>query len=184
MIVGLIGVVEKISALEAHIEAQGVVYGVQVSMRTSALLQAGQKVRLKILQVIKEDANLLYGFLEESEKILFERLLKINGVGGRIALAILSSFSPNEFENIIAAKEVKRLQQVPGIGKKLADKIMVDLIGFFIQDETKPMHHNEVFLALESLGFKSTEINQVLKTLKPNLSIEAAIKEALQQLRS
>ncbi len=82
MIVGLIGVVEKISALEAHIEVQGVVYGVQVSMRTAALLQAGQKAHLKILQVIKEDAHLLYGFLEESEKILFERLLKINGVGG------------------------------------------------------------------------------------------------------
>ncbi|WP_459072444.1 Holliday junction ATP-dependent DNA helicase RuvA, partial [Helicobacter pylori] len=72
---------------------------------------------------------------------------------------------------------------VPGIGKKLADKIMVDLIGFFIQDENRPAR-NEVFLALESLGFKSTEINLVLKTLKPNLSIEAAIKEALQQLRS
>ncbi|EPZ67743.1 Holliday junction DNA helicase RuvA [Helicobacter pylori UM038] len=183
MIVGLIGVVEKISALEAHIEVQGVVYGVQVSMRTSALLQAGQKARLKILQVIKEDVHLLYGFLEESEKILFERLLKINGVGGRIALAILSSFSPNEFENIIATKEVKRLQQVPGIGKKLADKIMVDLIGFFIQDETSPAR-NEVFLALESLGFKSVEINKVLKTLKPHLSTETAIKEALQQLRS
>ncbi|WP_257571307.1 helix-hairpin-helix domain-containing protein, partial [Helicobacter pylori] len=94
-----------------------------------------------------------------------------------IALAILSSFSPNEFENIIATKEVKRLQQVPGIGKKLADKIMVDLIGFFIQDETSPIH-NEVFLALESLGFKSVEINKVLKTLKPHLSTEAAIKEA------
>ncbi|AFI05403.1 Holliday junction branch migration protein RuvA [Helicobacter cetorum] len=183
MIVGLIGVVERISALEVHLEVHGVVYRVQVSMRSSASLQVGKEVRLKILQVIKEDAHLLYGFLEESEKILFERLLKINGVGGRIALAILSSFSPNEFENIIATKEVKALQQVPGIGKKLADKIMVDLIGFFIQDEMKPAQ-NEVFLALESLGFKNTEISKVLKTLKPNLSTEMAIKEALQQLHS
>ncbi|WP_104712457.1 Holliday junction branch migration protein RuvA [Helicobacter cetorum] len=183
MIVGLKGIVEKISALEVHVEVHGVIYGVQVSMRTSAALKLNQETHLKILQVIKEDAHLLYGFLEEAEKILFERLLKINGVGGRIALAILSSFAPSEFENIIASKEVKALQQVPGIGKKLADKIMVDLIGFFIQDETKPTY-NEAFLALESLGFKNTEINKVLKTLQPNLSTEMAIKEALQRLRS
>lgn len=138
MIVGLIGVVEKISALEVHIEVQGVVYGVQVSMRTAALLEAGQKARLKILQVIKEDAHLLYGFLEEGEKILFERLLKINGVGGRIALAILSSFSPNEFESIIATKEVKRLQQVPGIGKSSLIRSWWIWLAFSFKMKTDP----------------------------------------------
>ncbi|PAF46967.1 Holliday junction DNA helicase RuvA [Helicobacter sp. 12S02634-8] len=192
MITGMIGNLYRLEPTFAELEIGGIIYGIHISTNTSYALnekkeQKEQKVKLFITQIIREDAHLLFGFAQEIEKITFERLIKINGVGPKVALAILSTYTPKTFGLIIQDKDIKALQRVPGIGAKGAGKIMVDLAGFFSElitpkEPQKPDERNEAFMALESLGFKSTEISKVLKSI-PHTNTQEIIKEALKQLR-
>ena len=140
---------------------------------------------------MREDAHLLFGFYEEIEKITFERLIKINGVGPKVALAILSTYTPNSFANIIQNKDISALQRVPGIGAKGAGKIMVELAGFFseiiehTQGKTSLSSElDEAQSALESLGFRSTDITKVLKQIPQIQSLEVSeiVRECLKLL--
>lgn len=190
MIVGMIGNIYKLEGVMVHLEVNGIIYGVHISTNTSYAInsQKEQKITLLISEIIREDAHLLFGFLEEIEKITFERLIKINGVGPKVALAILSTYTPQTFGKIIQDKDITALQRVPGIGAKGAGKIMVDLAGFFselMESENIPKNqgiHNEALLALQSLGFKVTDITKVLKTIHSSTTQEI-IKEALKLLK-
>ena len=139
LIVGLRGVVCRIEPMFIEIEAGGVIYGVQMSLNaTSALrmyIEADAQKIVKIIctHIIREDAHLLFGFVEDMERQTFERLIKINGVGPKVALAILSTYTPTHFASIIANKDIDALKKVPGIGAKGAGKIMVDVAGFFAE---------------------------------------------------
>ncbi|WP_104695335.1 Holliday junction branch migration protein RuvA [Helicobacter salomonis] len=183
MIVGLVGCVERIEPTFITLYVNGVVYGVHVSLRTSACLQVNQEVRLDTILVLRKDAQNLFGFLESEECTLFARLLKINGVGSRIALAILSVYSVQDFTFLLETRDLKGLQKVPGVGSKLAGKIMLDLEGYWEHSVVSNPHTAEAILALESLGFKSTQARQVCVSLPKGLDTQEIIKQALQQLR-
>ena len=123
------------------------------------------------------------------EKQTFERLIKISGVGPKVAIAILSTYTPTHFAKIIADKDIEALKKVPGIGAKGAAKIMVDIAGFFAQllqsqEESIAPSNNlkyEASLALQSLGFKRNEIQKVLEHIEA-LSVSEIVKEALKRL--
>ncbi|MDO7253398.1 Holliday junction branch migration protein RuvA [Helicobacter cappadocius] len=192
MIVGMIGNIHKLEPTRLEFEVNGLIYGIHISTNTSYALntqkEKSEKLTLLISQIIREDAHLLFGFIEDIEKVTFERLIKINGVGPKVALAILSTYTPQTFGKIIEEKNIAALQRVPGIGAKGAGKIMVDLAGFW--SELTDSHNisanqgsqNEALLALQSLGFKSTDIAKVLKTITSS-STQEIIKEALKLLK-
>ena len=193
MIAGLEGSIERLFPTFVEINVNGVIYGVGISVNTSGNLKEkkDQKIKLFCTQIVREDAHLLFGFYEEIEKITFERLIKISGVGPKVALAILSTYTPNSFANIIQNKDISALQRVPGIGAKGAGKIMVELAGFFseiiehTQGKTSLSSElDEAQSALESLGFRSTDIAKVLKQIPQIQSLEVSeiVKECLKLL--
>lgn len=194
MICGLVGNVIELGAMSVEIEANGVVYEVALSVQTSAKLKAGQVARLRTTHIVREDAQLLFGFLDKVEQSTFERLLKINGVGPKVALAILSTFSPQSFASLVQSKDIKLLQKVPGVGAKSAGKILLDLAGFCSQilqesgaessDKAIPANEAqkaEAIAALESLGYKLSEIKKVLPQITAS-DTQNIIKEALRLL--
>ncbi|WP_281739443.1 Holliday junction branch migration protein RuvA [Helicobacter suis] len=183
MIVGLRGIILQVLPTFIELEINGVVYGVHV--RAGENFESKQEVFLHTAQIIKEDGHSLYGFLQRTEKELFERLLKVNGVGPRVALAILSTYSCADFSACIQSKDLKALQRVPGVGAKLAGKIMLDLAGLVLQEETeiKDRAIEQAVLGLQSLGFKTTEAFKICSSLPKGLDTPTLIKLALQQLK-
>lgn len=184
MIVGLKGRIDKLGHNYVVLETNGIFYGIHISLICASELRSGEDARLLITEIIREDAYLLFGFTETIEQDIFERLIKINGVGPKVAMAILSTFAPKDFAQIVEQKNIQALQKVPGIGAKGASKIMVDLAGFFdfTQQESKTQAHYQAILALESLGFKKTEIDRVMKKVNSQETSEM-IKEALKLLQ-
>lgn len=180
MIIGLKGKIEKVEPNFVALDVHGVVYGIHISLSCSLSLKAQDEVKLLITEIIREDAFMLFGFTQKLEQEIFERLIKINGVGPKVAMAILSTFSPEDFVKIIESKNVQALQKVSGIGAKGASKIMVDLAGFFdfSKEDSISQAHKEASMALEGLGFKKGDIAQVLKKISAQ-ETSAIIKEAL-----
>lgn len=195
MIVGLRGEVYRLEPMYIEMDVGGVIYGVQMSLNAvCALREKLEKLKSKqaqiiCLQIIREDAHLLFGFCEEVEKQTFERLIKINGVGPKVAMAILSTYTPESFARIVADKDIQALQRVPGIGAKGAGKILVDIAGFFaklipVDSDSTPSYEGlkyEASLALGSLGFKEGEIQKVLRDVS-GADVSEIVKEALKQL--
>lgn len=186
MIIGLKGRVESIEGGVITLDVNGVCYGVQVSLLVALDFKVGDEIRLFITEIIREDAFLLFGFINKEEQRIFERLIKINGVGPKVAMAILSTYTPQNFAQIIEGKNIVALQKVPGIGARGASKIMVDLAGFFDFNSTAKNPDSEIkkeaSLALESLGFKKGEIDKVLAKVTAKTTAEI-IKEALKHFR-
>jgi Holliday junction DNA helicase RuvA len=185
MIVGVEGSIEHKEPSLVHVNVHGVVYEVFISLQTFAVL-SNDRIKLHTSHIIREDAQLLYGFHEKSEKLLFERLIKINGVGPKVAMAICSTFTANQFGQVIAANDIGALKKVPGIGPKSAGRILVELSGFDAELVGHVSSDNaavgEAALALESLGFKKEE---VAKTLNQCSATDTAglVKEALKKLQ-
>ncbi|RAX57678.1 Holliday junction branch migration protein RuvA [Helicobacter monodelphidis] len=180
MIVGLEGEVVHKEPMLVWIQCAGITYEVHISLQTSSQIQKGQ-VNLFITQIIRDDGNFLYGFLHKEEKYTFERLIRVNGIGPKVSLAILSSFSPSEFTNLLASKDTKSLQKVPGVGAKSAGRIMVELAGFILQTGSSE-EKIQARMALEALGFRSEQVTKVLATLQES-DVQTIIKEALKQLQ-
>ncbi|WP_163498434.1 Holliday junction branch migration protein RuvA [Helicobacter suis] len=183
MIVGLRGIILQVLPTFIELEVNRVVYGVHVKAAQSFELK--QEIYLHTTQIIKEDSHSLYGFLQRTEKELFERLLKVNGVGPRVALAILSTYSCADFSVCIQNKDLKALQRVPGVGAKMAGKIMLDLAGLVLHEEQelKDTSIEQALLGLQSLGFKRAEALKVCTNLPKGLDTPTLIKLALQQLK-
>ena len=163
-----------------------------VSLQASQQIQAsiGEKVTLHITQIIREDAQILFGFVELLEKSLFERLIKINGVGPKVAMAILSTYTPQTFAKVVESNDIKSMQRVPGIGPKSAGRILVELSGWsldLMQGESvslpKDSNLQQVILALESLGYKNDAITKATKGLQGD-EVGAMVKEALKRLQT
>jgi len=168
MIVGLKGrVVHKEPSL-VHVDVNGLVYEVFISLQTFSALPKDE-VSLFCAHIIREDAQLLFGFLDMSEKKMFERLIKINGVGPKVAMAICSTYTPAQFATVLSNKDVKAVQKVPGIGPKSAGRILVELNGFdaeiLVTNGANPSSSqifSEASEALEALGFKKDKISKAL----------------------
>jgi Holliday junction DNA helicase RuvA len=166
-----------------HVNVGGIVYEVLVSINCSANIQSND-IFLHTVQIIREDAHLLFGFVDSDEKRMFETLIKINGVGPKVALAICSTFNPNNFATIVANSDVDMLKRVPGIGPKSAKRILVELAEFSLTNTqtsyNQPM--SEAATALESLGFKKESIAKALKQCT-STDTASLVKEALKKIQ-
>lgn len=186
MIVGLEGIIEKKEPTYVHVNVSGLIYEVFISINCSSKI-IEDKIKLFITNIIREDAHLLYGFLDIHEKKLFDTVIKINGVGPKVALAICSTFTPSSFSQIVSTNDVSMLKRVPGIGPKQASRILVELSGIIIDgidDEESGGSNSQLdaSLALESLGFKKDVILKVLKTCT-STDISQLVREALKKLQ-
>jgi Holliday junction DNA helicase RuvA len=175
------------------VDVQGVGYEVDAPMSTFYALPAvGEVVALFTHMVVREDAQLLYGFATRTERVLFRALLKVNGVGAKVALAILSGMNTDEFLSCVATKDVTALTRVPGIGKKTAERLLVELqdkveslgtgspvIGS-VPAQLEESARTQAEEALASLGYKPAEANRLLdKNTSNDQSVEQMIKAAL-----
>lgn len=187
MIVGLNGSVKYKEPAFVHVDVNGVVYEVFISLQTFSALPKSE-VELYTSHIIREDAQLLYGFIDISEKKLFERLIKINGVGPKVAMAICSTYTPAQFATVINNKDLNGVKKVPGIGPKSAGRILVELNGFDVElvtssDQPKNQSFNEASEALESLGFKKDKISKALSACEGS-DTASLVKEALKLLQT
>jgi Holliday junction DNA helicase RuvA len=187
MIIGLEGIIEKKEPTFLHVNVNGIIYYVSVSLNCSNSINS-DKIKLSITQIVREDGSFLYGFLDIDEKIMFDTVIKINGVGPKVALAICSTFSPTSFAQIVTNSDLASLKKVPGIGPKSASRLLVELSGFSTKltqsEELKPQNkaYNEALSALESLGFKKSVVEKIIA--KANIDDTAElVKYALKQLQ-
>ncbi len=182
MIVGVEGSVERKDPTFIHLNVNGLIYEVFVSINTSNMI-SDKTVKLFTTHIIREDAQLLFGFMQINEKKMFDTLIKINGVGPKVALAICSTFSPDTFAKVISSKDVAMLKRVPGIGPKSASRILVELADFIVDSgedvSSSPM--GEALLALESLGFKKDHIQKALNGCSGDTA--TLVKEGLKRLQ-
>lgn len=186
MIVAIEGTIEYKDPSVVHLNVGGLVYEVFISLQSYAALQ-NEQVKLFTAHIIREDAQLLFGFIDKSEKIMFERLIKISGVGPKVAMAICSTFSPSSFATIINNNDVAGLKKVPGVGPKSAGRILVELSGFdaiLVSNATTTVSTavSEASLALETLGFKKDQVSKVLSDCSSD-DTASLVKEALRKLQ-
>ncbi|PHS56196.1 MAG: Holliday junction branch migration protein RuvA [Sulfurimonas sp.] len=187
MIVGLKGNVEHKEPTFVYMEVSGVIYEVFISLQSFSALSSGE-VKFFISHVIREDAELLFGFLEMSEKKLFERLIKISGVGPKVAMAICSTYTATQFATLINNKDINGVKKVPGIGPKSAGRILVELNGFDVEllassDTPYNKSFSEAREALESLGFKKDKVSKALSSCETR-DTASLVKEALKLLQT
>ena len=184
MIVGIEGIVEKKDPTFVHLNLNGLIHEVNISLNTSNAI-GESRVKLLVTQIIREDANLLFGFMEKDEKKMFDTLIKINGVGPKVAMATCSTFVLATFARVVADKDVSLLKRVPGIGPKAASRILVELADFIVDgNEDSTMIDNgmaDAILALESLGFKKEHIRKALVGATGDTS--SLVKQGLKKLQ-
>jgi len=182
MIVGIEGNVERKDPTFIHLNVHGLIYEVFVSINTSNTISE-KSVKLYTTHIIREDAQLLFGFARINEKKMFDTLIKINGVGPKVALAICSTFSPETFGKVISSKDVAMLKRVPGIGPKSASRILVELADFIVDGEESESSSamGEAIMALESRGFKKDHIQKALNGCSGDTS--TLVKEGLRKLQ-
>ena len=178
------------------VDVGGVGYELEASMNTLlALPGLGETVQLFTHLSIREDAHLLYGFHKEPERALFRALIKVNGVGPKLALAILSGMEQGQFIRCVMDNDIKALTGLPGVGKKTAERLIVEMRDRFPhwsaeqQGELTSLQSGaqatasdplaDAEAALISLGYKPAEASRMLSGLEANQSTEALIKTAL-----
>ncbi|MGA0796534.1 MAG: Holliday junction branch migration protein RuvA [Quisquiliibacterium sp.] len=171
------------------VDAGGVGYLVDVPMSTFYDLPAiGERVALLTHHVVREDAHLLYGFLTAAERDAFRQLVRSSGVGPRTALAVLSGMSVADLSQAVTLQESARLTRVPGIGKKTAERLMLELTGKLgpelalsgtpaADDSSADVMH-----ALLALGYSEREVATAVKQIGPDVGVSEGIKQALKQL--
>ena len=172
------------------IDCNGVGYECEVPMSTFYLLpQVGEKVTLLTHFVVREDAQLLFGFGTTQERLMFRQLLKVNGIGAKSALAILSGLSIDELIQAVSLQEASLLTRVPGIGKKTAERLLLELKDKFSLDSSLGIKGSgvttisqDVLNALIALGYNERESLNAVKSLDTNLSVNDGIKQALKYL--
>lgn len=190
MIGRIAGVLVEKNPPQIVVEASGVGYEIEVPMSTFYNLPtSGERVQLLTHLVVREDAHLLYGFATESERRAFRQLLKVNGVGARTALAVLSGMSVGELVEAVAAQESGRLVKVPGIGKKTAERLLLELKGKLGAEALAGVAVNrekpaasDVLHALLGLGYSDKEAQLAVKQLPDGLSVSEGIRQALKSL--
>lgn len=165
MIIRLHGKIEKLMPTSVELEVSGVVYHVDIALPTSISLGDNKICTLEIAQILREDSNTLYGFSTKQEKEIFLKLIKINGVGPKLALNILSTYSVQNFTNIIIKKDLQSLKSVKGVGIKLASKILLDLGGTLINTDIESPNLKLVRDALFQLGYKEGDISEAMSKL-------------------
>lgn len=201
MIASLRGTVITIGLGSAVIECQGVGYEVTTTPSTLAQLQRGEEALLLTTMVVREDAMKLYGFIDDQTREMFSLLQTVTGLGPRLALACESVLSPIEISQAIAGGDSKTLQRVPGVGKRMAERLIVELkdkVGAFAAGvvesggESAPVQGvapvvviDQVTQALVGLGFSEKQADEAVASVlssNPELDTSAALRAALAKL--
>ncbi len=188
MIGKLTGILSDKNPPQVLVDCNGVGYEVSVPMSTFYNLpESGLKVSLLTHLVVREDAQLLYGFATAAEREAFRQLIKITGIGPRMALAVLSGMSVTELAQAITLQEAGRLVKVPGIGKKTAERLLLELKGKLGPDiGLSPNLANgaqsDILQALLALGYNDKEAAAALKALPLEVGVSDGIKLALRAL--
>ena len=172
------------------VDVHGVGYEVDVPMSTFYNLpEAGAKVTLHTHLVVREDAHLLYGFLTENERRAFRLLTRISGIGAKIALAVLSGLSVAELAQAVTIQESGRLTKIPGIGKKTAERILLEMKDRLGADLTSAVgvHRaapasSDILNALVALGYSDKEAVAAVKELPDGIAVADGIRQALKRL--
>jgi holliday junction DNA helicase RuvA len=184
----LTGTLAEKSPPQLLIDVNGVGYEVDVPMSSFYNLPGlGERVTLLTHFVVREDAQVLYGFLTHEERAAFRQLVKISGVGPRTALAILSGLSVNELTQAVSLQESGRLVKVPGIGKKTAERLLLELKGKLGDAIAAPVAaatdaQSDILQALLALGYSDREAAMAMKGLPPEVGVSDGIKLALKSL--
>lgn len=180
-------------APQVVIECGGVGYEVEMPMSTFLdLPEAGSDIFLYTHLVVREDAQILYGFTVTDDRLLFRTLLKVNRVGAKLALGVLSAMTANDFRRCVEYEDTTTLSKIPGVGKKTAERLIVEMRdridkalpgdGSTKAVTTEASARSEAFDALVSLGYKPNEVNKLIGKLDTdNQSAEDIIRQALKQ---
>ena len=188
MIGRLTGILLEKNPPQVLIDVHGVGYEIDVPMSTFYNLPGnGEKITLLTHFVVREDGQYLYGFASEAERFAFRQLIKISGIGARMALAVLSGLSVNDLAQAIARQEVGRLVKVPGIGKKTAERLLLELKGKLADalPSTAPAvedSQHDILNALLALGYNDREAAAAMKPLAAGISTSDGIRQALRHL--
>jgi Holliday junction DNA helicase RuvA len=167
------------------VDVAGVAYEVDVPMSTFYNLPAsGEPVTLFTHLIVREDAHTLYGFATLEERAAFRQLIRISGVGARTALAVLSGLSVGDLAQAVAMQEAGRLTRIPGIGKKTAERLLLELKGKLaeVQAPAGAEKANDVLNALLALGYSEKEALGAVKGLAPGMAVAEGIRAALKAL--
>lgn len=193
------GIIAELTPTYAVVECGGVGYNVAISLQTYCRLEGVERAKVYVHHIVREDAQLLYGFADRTERELFRLLIGVSGVGGGTARVILSTYSPSELANIISSENAVLLKNVKGLGLKTAQKIIVDLRDK-VAAAAVPMGepgsmaataaanseaYQEALQALGMLGFGKAASEKVLKRVvkdNPTAEVEELIRLALKQL--
>jgi Holliday junction DNA helicase RuvA len=188
MIGRLTGVLLEKHPPQILVDVHGIGYEVDVPMSTFYNLPAqGEKVALFTHFSVREDAQQLYGFLTAKEREVFRTLIKISGVGPKLALSVLSGIGVDELAQAVAMQETARLVKVPGVGKKTAERLLLELKGKLADalpglSSGPAVVAHDALNALMALGYSDKEALPVLKQLPEDLSLEDSIRQALKSL--
>ena len=189
MIGRLTGILAEKSPPQVLIDVAGVGYEVDVPMSSFYNLPAlGERTTLLTHFVVREDAQLLFGFLTQPERAAFRQLIKISGVGPRMALGLLSGLSVAELTQAVTQQQTGRLVKVPGIGKKTAERLLLELKGKLGPDLGQPGAavvsdaQTDIVQALIALGYSERDAAAVLKSMPADVGVSDGIKLALKSL--
>lgn len=188
------GSVVELAPTYAVLDAGGVGYYLQISLQTYSEIEGAERAKLYVHHVVREDAQLFFGFASKTERELFRHLISVSGVGGNTARMILSTYSPRELQNIIATENAVLLKNVKGLGLKTAQKIIVELSGKLTElgvseEPTTPTaalaEYEEALAALVMLGFGKAAAEKVVKAVvreNPGISVEELVRISLKRL--
>jgi holliday junction DNA helicase RuvA len=172
------------------LDVQGVGYEINVPMSTFYNLPAiGEQISLQIHLVIREDVHLLFGFGTEAERQAFRQLVKVSGIGARTSLALLSGLSVADLHHAVATQDSGRLIKIPGIGKKTAERLLLELRDKLDVDNidadnsiAASSSDSDILNALLSLGYNDREANWVIKKIPADINVSNGIRQALKLL--
>jgi Holliday junction DNA helicase RuvA len=173
------------------LDVNNVGYLIHISISTFEKISDQNEVSLYIHTYVREDAINLYGFYTEAEKEMFELLISISGIGPKVALSILSGISVEELQSAIQSENVSRLVSVPGVGRKTAERVVLELkskVGFIETTASKGIDFTikqEALLALTTLGYNQKVADKIVRDLlssNPSLTLEELIKKSLAEL--
>ena len=189
MIGRLTGILAEKNPPQIALDVNGVGYELDVPMSTFYNLPAaGEKTKLLTHFAVRDDGHFLYGFLTEAERFAFRQLLKVSGIGARTALSVLSGMSVNDLSAAVAQQELGRLVKIPGIGKKTAERLLLELKGKLADATGVSLHaavddaRQDIANALIALGYNEKESAAAMKQLPADIGTSDGIRQALKLL--
>ena len=189
MISRLSGILLEKNPPQVVVDVHGIGYELDVPMSTFYNLpEIGERLGLLTHFLVREDGHFLYGFASEGERFAFRQLLKISGVGARMALSVLSGLSVSDLAQVVARQEVGRLTKVPGIGTKTAERLLLELKGKLADALPASTHavsadsRSDILNALLALGYNEREAGAAMKQLPAEVTTSDGIRQALKLL--